>query len=267
MKSLILECICAVDDERSLLKCVSNENEVNAAQILAENVRNDLIALITYTEFDYNLLFDGDLGKIMEYLQIFGEYLNGIVKILSNCNQIGQNVRKYFRENAKFLENVLCFMKNVAILTNTSNLVSRTDLCTVKTGFASILFTVIFDLYEPSFFLEIMKQSYDSEDEVNSFYERCIISDLVKTLVSKPVSTQLNDVDKEFLLSHYFVDISLINSKFITNAARSGESIELILKQLSGLLQKNSSQDVCLTGFNMFDNLLELNFILCHYRI
>lgn len=49
----------------------------------------------------------------------------------------------------------------------------------------------------------------------------------------------------EFLLNHYFTEIVLIDSKFITNTAKRVEFIELILNQLNGLLQRHNSQDVC----------------------
>lgn len=188
VKSIIFECISATDDEGPLLQCFSTENESNADAILAEHIQNDLITNISYTEFEYNSLFEGDLMKIMEYLQVFGSYLNGIASILSNCNQVGQALRKYSKENSNVLEAILIFLKNIATITTTSNILLRANSCPVKTRFTVNLCNVIFGLYAPSDFVEMMKQTRENAHRGNTFYDRCIMSNLMKSLVSMPVT-------------------------------------------------------------------------------
>lgn len=187
VKSIIYECISTIDDETSLLQCFSNRNESNSVEILAEHIRHDLITNISYNEFEYNLFFDGDLIKIMEYLQVFGNYLNGIASVLSNCNQVGQALKKYFKENLKISEIILIFLKNIATITNSSNILLRTNACPVKARFTGNLCNIIFGLYAPSDFVQIIKQTQENADTTNTVYDRCVIINLLKILVSMPV--------------------------------------------------------------------------------
>lgn len=71
-------------------------------------------------------------------------------------------------------------------------------------------------------------------------------------MIEKIISIQLNDTAKEFLLNDYFTEAALINSKFITNAAKRGEFTELILNQLNTLLRRNTPPDVCLLHYVLF---------------
>lgn len=186
VKSIILECISAAGDVSFVLGCVSNKSEITTAENVCEHIRNDLMTSINYTGFEYNLLFEGNLRNTMEYLQIFGNYLSGIINILTKCKQIAHHFRKYFKTNTTFVENISNFMKNLAKITISSNSLMRANLCSIKIQFSSILFAVVFDLYEPSYFIEIMNGIQSNEER--GLYDRCVITELIQTLVSMPVS-------------------------------------------------------------------------------
>ncbi|XP_031632927.1 huntingtin [Contarinia nasturtii] len=239
VKSIVLECISEVTDESTVLACVANKLDATAVNILAESIRNDLISSISYTGFEYNLLFEGNLCKIIEFLQILECYLNAITIILRNYNETAQSFKSYFGVDSKFLEIVLNFMKNLPSIANSSNISQRTNWCTIKMNFANRLFAFIFDLYETSVFVDaIMKKAQENHERARTLYDQCVTSILIQTLTSKT----LDHVVIDFLLQNYFIEILFINSKFIVNTVKSGDFIDLILSKLSCMLQENIQQ-------------------------
>lgn len=160
---------------------------MSPVETICENIRNDLMTSINYTGFEFNLIFDGNLNKIMEYLQIFENYLQGIIKILTNCQEIGQHFREYFKTDATFAENILNLMKNLTKITNSSNVSMRANLCSTKTQFTRTFFSVIFHLYDPNYFLEIMNEKQINEER-KTLYDRCVITNLIEAIVIMPVS-------------------------------------------------------------------------------
>lgn len=166
-------------DEDALKKCISLETFVDCIQ-------NDLLTNITYTAFEYNLLFEGELNQIMEYLHIFGNYLCGITQVLRNCDKIGQILRQKLIENPKNCEALANFMRNLSALTSPLN-EKRTNWCRVKSKFASQFFTFIFDVYDEFQFLENMTNTNTVTVLVQTQYDRCIVSHLIEFIVSKLV--------------------------------------------------------------------------------
>lgn len=61
---------------------------------------------------------------------------------------------------------------------------------------------------------------------------------------------QFNDIAAEFLVTHYFVDTSLVDSKFIITASKNEALFELVLDKLNELLQENPAEKV------LFDSIL-----------
>lgn len=162
-----------------IIKCIAPEN-------LVECIQNDLSINFTYNAFEYNLLFEGELNQIMEYLHIFGNYLQGIIHVLRNCDKIGQILRRKLIENPKNCEILSNFMRNLSALNSPSSK-KRTNWCRVKSKFASQLFTLIFDLYETSFFLENMTRTNTGTELAQTHHDRCIVSHLIEFIVSRLV--------------------------------------------------------------------------------
>lgn len=176
-KSIIFECIAHATNESLVLECMTTNQ-------LVQCIRNELSTSITCTGHEYNLLFQGERTQIMDYLQIFGNYLHGIEQMISNCDQIGQSLRNNFTENPALVEHLLNFIRNVSTLNHSTNIPARGNWCVIKLQFASKLFSLIFDLYEPIFFLKQM-------DHINSLkipYDRCITSHLIAFITLKPVN-------------------------------------------------------------------------------
>lgn len=188
IKSIILESISDVADENTVLACVVKKSDGSTADNLAESIRNDLISSVSYTGFEYNLLFEGNLSKIMEFLQILECYLSGITNILSNFNETAKSFKTYFGVESKFSEIVLNFMKNLTSIANSSNISQRANWCTIKTNFANKLFTFVFDLYDTSIFIDAMKKAQENHDRAGILHDQCVTSTLIQTLASKNVS-------------------------------------------------------------------------------
>lgn len=174
-----MDCISQATDENIIVKCIAPEN-------LVECIQNDLSINFSYTAFEYNLLFEGELNQIMEYLHIFGNYLHGIIQVLRNCDKIGQILRKKLIENPKNCETLSNFMRNLSALNSPSNK-KRTNWCGVKSKFASQLFTLIFDLYDVSIFLENMISTNTCTELIQTHHDRCIVSHLIEFIVSRLV--------------------------------------------------------------------------------
>lgn len=174
-----MDYISQAADEHTIIKCISPENFVGCIQ-------NDLSINITYTAFEYNLLFEGELNQIMEYLHIFGNYLHGITQVLRNCDGIGQKLRQRLVENPKNCENFANFMRNVSALNSPSH-EKQTNWCRVKSEFAPKLFTLVFDLYDVSQVLEIMISTKTGTELAQKHYDRCIVSNLIEFIVSNLV--------------------------------------------------------------------------------
>lgn len=188
VKSIILENISDVADENLILECVSSKAECTNVENLTESIESDLISSLNYPRFGYNLLFEGDATKLMEYLQIFGNYLNAITKVLSKCNQIALNFKKKFEANSEFIDSVLSFLKNlsnIAIATNTS---LQKKWCIIKTDLIHKLLSFIFDIYETSFFVDALKHAHENDQRIKSLYDRCGLSVLIQMLTLQPVS-------------------------------------------------------------------------------
>lgn len=188
MKSIILESISDVADENLILECIANKTNGTAIENLIECIQNDLISSINYTGFEYNIIFEGDPTKIMEYLQIIERYLNTFTKVLSNCKKIAQQLKNNFVTNLKFMETILDFPKNLRnIVTSTNNSV-RTNWCIIKSDLAHKLFSFTFDLYKVSDFVDEMRKAQENDERVKTLYDRCVSSKLIQILTSKSVS-------------------------------------------------------------------------------
>lgn len=199
VKSIILENISDVADENQVLECISRKTEGTAAENFAESIQNDLLACISYTGFEYNLLFDSDPIKIMEYLQIFGDHLNIIAKLLLNCNKIELAFKNYFKSNPKFIETMLDFLKNLSNIATFSNISLRTDWCTIKTDLTHKLFSFTLNMYETSFFVDVMKQTQADDERTKALYDRCGTSKLIRMLISKPVRNKMFRIQFEII--------------------------------------------------------------------
>lgn len=187
MKSIVLGCISENANEEFILQCVSDEVSTSAAEHLAENIRNDLLKHLSYTGLEFGLVFDGDLAKTADYLQLFGIYLQKINKILSKCDRVAQSFREYFKNNSEFIETVLNFIKRLSAVGTATSISLRSNWCDVKSNFASKLCAFLFDLHEPSFCVETMKR-IQYEQITSVCYDRCIISNVIKLIVLQPVS-------------------------------------------------------------------------------
>lgn len=181
VKSIILNCISEADEENVVLECITPDQ-------LAKSIRNELLKNFTFSAFEYNLLFEGDLNRIMEYLHIFGNYLQGIGKILLNCNQNGQAIRMELKSNSTIIESVLNFMRNLSTIGNCSNVSMLSKWSTVKLDFSTKLFTFIFELFEPSVFLCNMKTVDADLKPSKTLYDPCILSNFIQFAVLKSVS-------------------------------------------------------------------------------
>lgn len=188
MKSIILESISDVADENQILECVANKTNETAIENLTECIQNDLISSINYTGFEYNIIFEGDPTKLMEYLQIIERYLNTFTKILSNCEKIAQQLKKNLITNLKFMETVLDFPKNLRNIVTSTNTSVRTNWCIIKSDLAQKLFSFTFDLYKVSVFVDEMRKSQENDERVKTLYARCVSSKLIQILTSKSVS-------------------------------------------------------------------------------
>lgn len=188
MKSIILESISDVADENQILECVANKTNETAIENLTECIQNDLISSINYTGFEYNIIFEGDPTKLMEYLQIIERYLNTFTKILSNCEKIAQQLKKNLITNLKFMETVLDFPKNLRNIVTSTNTSVRTNWCIIKSDLAQKLFSFTFDLYKVSVFVDEMRKSQENDERVKTLYDRCVSSKLIQILTSKSVS-------------------------------------------------------------------------------
>lgn len=188
MKTIILECISNVADEKYVLECVSGKLDESSVDNLTDCIQNDLTSCINYTAIEYNVLFEGDPMKMMEYFQIFGKYLDAITQVLSKCQKIALNFRKLFETNFKFIETVLDFLKNLPNIGTFSNTTIRTKWCTIKTDLTYKLFTFTFDLYKTSFVVDVMKKSQENDERTKTLYDRCATLKLIEMLISKPVS-------------------------------------------------------------------------------
>lgn len=181
VKSIILECIVEILNESLLLDCVGADQFV-------ENIRNDLLSSLSYTAFEYNLLFGGDLSKIIDYLHIFGDYVQRITEILLSFEQIGRHFRQNFETNSDFIRIALNVMKNFATISSPSNTFARSKWCIAKSNFGTKLFSIIFGLYEAQFFVETMKSVIADTEHIKTSYDRCLVSNLIQFIISKPVS-------------------------------------------------------------------------------
>lgn len=188
VKTIILECCSNGADENQILECVSTKLEESSVDNLTDCIQNDLISCINYTAIEYNVLFEGDPVKMMEYLQIFGKYLDTITQVLSKCQKIALNFRKLFETNSKFIETVLDFLKNLSNVDTFLNTTMRTKWCTIKTELTYKLFSFTFDLYKTSFVVDVMKKSQENDERVKTLYDRCGTLKLIEMLISKPVS-------------------------------------------------------------------------------
>lgn len=181
IKSIILECIVEAVTESMLLDCI-------AADQLVETIRKDLLSSLSYTALEYNLLFDGDLSKIIDFLHIFGDYIQRIQQILLDFEQIGRNFRQNFETNSNLIRIVVNVMKNFATISSPLNTLARTKWCVAKSNFGTKLFSFIFGLYESQFVVETMKSVIAETEPVKTSYDRCITSNLIQFIISKPVS-------------------------------------------------------------------------------
>lgn len=185
VKSIILECITGSMNEDVILQAVSNEAKNGSAETMSESIQSDLKKHFSYTSLEYGLMFDGDLAKISEYFQLFGNYLDRITKMLSKFDKIAQSFRK--SSNSKLIETVLDFIKNLSTINSSTSTLSKSRWCNVKSEFASKLCAFLFDLYDPSCIVETMKQM-QHEQITSVSYDRCMISNVIKLLVLQPVS-------------------------------------------------------------------------------
>lgn len=188
MKTIILECISNVADENQVLECVSTKLDESSVDNLTDCIQNDLISCLNYTAVEYNVLFEGDPLKMMEYFQIFGKYLDAISQVLLKCQKIALNFRKLFETNSTFVETVLDFLKNLSNIGTFSNTTMRTKWCTIKTDLTNKLFSFTFDLYKTTFVVDVMKKSQENDERAKTLYDRCGTSKLIEMLISKPVS-------------------------------------------------------------------------------
>lgn len=175
VKSKILNCISEADKEYLVLECITPDQ-------LAKCIRNDLLNIFTFSAFEYNLLFEGDLNRIMEYLHIFGNYLQGIGEILLNCNQNGQAIRMELKTNSTIIESVLNFMRNLSTIGNCSNVSMLSKRRTVK------LDKTVYIHFEPSVFLRNMKTVHADLKPSKTLYDPCILSNFIQFAVLKSVS-------------------------------------------------------------------------------
>lgn len=166
-------------DENAIIKFIAPEH-------LVDCIENDLTKFIAYSECEYDLLFEGELNQIMEYLHSFGNYLHGIIQVLGNCDKIGHILRQKLSENTKMCASFSDFMRNLATLHSPLH-IQRTNWCRVKTKFATQLFTFVFDVYEISVFLEIMTDMNTSIQRTQTHHDQCIISHLIEFIASKLV--------------------------------------------------------------------------------
>lgn len=201
-KSIILECIFESSNEDSILRSVSHVTEPGVVEHFAENIRNDLITNFSYTEFEYAAIFDGDAMKTMEYIELLGNYLASFSKMLANCVRIAQPLREYFKNNTKFIETVFEFIKNFSAISSSTKFSQKTNWDGVKSFFTAKLCTLLFDLYEAPVFVEVMKRM-KYEQNISAYYDRCIISNVMKSLLLQPVCVCLS----YSLLKHLFIRI------------------------------------------------------------
>lgn len=157
--------------------------------MIVDCIQKDLSMNITYTAFEYNVLFEGELNQIMEYLHMFGNYLGGVTHVLRNCDKIGQILRRKLVENSKNCESLAHFMRNLSALYSPTH-EKQTNWCRVKSKFAAQLFTLIFDLFDVPRFLETVTSTDTGAQSVQIQYDRCVLSHLVEFTASKLVKMQ-----------------------------------------------------------------------------
>lgn len=184
-----MHCISQAADENVVVKCISPE-------VFADCIQTDLSMNVTYTAFEYNLLFEGELNQVMEYLHVFGNYLLGVTHVLRNCDKIGQIIRRKLVENTKNCESLANFMRNLSALNSLTH-EKRTNWCGVKSRLASQFFTLVFDLYDASQFLEIVTSTNPGTELAQIHYDRCVISHLIEFIVSKLVITSFLFLSKK----------------------------------------------------------------------
>lgn len=258
MKSIILDCISHAPDEKAISKCIPLENFI-------ESIENDLTTIIAYSADEYNLLFEGEFNQIMAYLHSFGNYLEGIVQVLRTCDKIDQILRRKLTENTKICGSLSDFMRSLST-TQTPSHIKRTGWCRVKSKFASQLFTLIFEVYEISVFLETMTDIQTGTELMQTHHDRCIESHLIEFIASSRVKlffsfffiyfllcgnnainyfdSQISDAAINLLLTKYFTKIVFIEPKFIACVAHKPDFFQLVLNKFDGLLSVNTSQKV-----------------------
>lgn len=181
IKSIILDCISEITDEHILLECIS-------ADQLTDCIQNDLHKTITYTAFEYMFIFNGDLKKILDYLHMFGNYLQGVSSILSKCHQLGSEIRQKFIADPTFIESLLNFMRNISEFGQFSNVSMQSDWIVAKSHFAVKFITLIFELFEPSILLAQMKITQNNTKPTKMIYDQCFFTHFIEFVASKPVS-------------------------------------------------------------------------------
>lgn len=194
VKSIILDCISEVSDENGILDCLKLDG--STTEELAENIQNVLISSLTYTSSEYSLIFNGNLKRIMDFLQIFGCYLNGMTKVVLNCKRIGLHLNTQFMANSKFVDNQLDFMRNLSAIGSSANISLREDWCIIKTNFAAKLFSFTFDICEPEAFIDVMKRAQGNNPGIKVLYDKCVTMKLIQLLIAKPVRKTTKKVEE-----------------------------------------------------------------------
>lgn len=178
MKTVLIDEIFSNISENELLHHIAGVTfTTDASTFLGDHIYNELLRFIMSASRDYDLFYEEDFDKIVNYLRIFDELFVALSKVMPLWPKTAQKIKE--NDQNRLVTAMLAFAQRLSTVTPTSLAIShRESFCARKTSFSMSLFEFVVQFYG----FEILLNS------INEISDQCIKWAALKFLIMKSVS-------------------------------------------------------------------------------